>query len=56
MGICIYRLMGKMVSVRTWYESTHTKRLKRWYLMTPCLTLSIIRYGSRVGGAIQRKE
>ena len=24
------------------------QRLKRWYLMLPCLTLSIIRYGSRV--------
>ena len=24
------------------------KRLKKWYLMPPCLTLSIIRYGSRV--------
>ena len=24
------------------------QRLKKWYLMSPCLTLSIIRYGSRV--------
>ena len=24
------------------------QRLKKWYLMPPCLTLSIIRYGSRV--------
>ena len=24
------------------------QRLKNWYLMPPCLTLSIIRYGSRV--------
>ena len=24
------------------------KALKKWYLMPPCLTLSIIRYGSRV--------
>ena len=23
-------------------------RLKEWYLMPPCLTLSIIKYGSRV--------
>ena len=23
-------------------------KLKKWYLMPPCLTLSIIRYGSRV--------
>ena len=30
---------------------SHTKsyrRLKKWYLMTPCITLSIIRYGSRI--------
>ena len=32
------------------------QRLKKWYLMPPCLTLSIIRYGSRVSGAIQGKE
>ena len=24
------------------------QRLKKWYLMLPCLALSIIRYGSRV--------
>ena len=29
-----------------WFESY--QRLKKWYLMPPCLTLSIIRYGSRV--------
>ena len=29
-----------------WIESY--QRLKKWYLMPPCLTLSIIRYGSRV--------
>ena len=27
---------------------SHTKDSKKWYLMPPCLTLSIIRYGSRV--------
>ena len=26
--------------------------LKKWYLMPPCLTLSITRYGTRVSGAI----
>ena len=30
--------------------------LKNRYLMPPCLTLSIIRYGSRVSEAIQGKE
>ena len=32
------------------------QRLKKWYLIPPWLTLSIIRYGSRVSGAIQEKE
>ena len=32
------------------------QRLKKWYLMSPRLTLSIIRYGSEVSGAIQGKE
>ena len=29
------------------------KTQKKWYLMPPCLTLSIIRNGSRVSEAIQ---
>ena len=34
----------------TWVRSQveSYQRLKKWYLMPPCLTLSIIRYGSRV--------
>ena len=42
----------------TWVQSQveSYQRLKKWYLMPPCLTLSIIRYGSRVRGAIQGKE
>ena len=34
----------------TWVQSQveSYQRLKKWYLMTPCLTLSIIRYGSRI--------
>ena len=34
----------------TWVQShvESYQRLKKWYLMPPCLTLSIIRYGSRV--------
>ena len=34
----------------TWVESQveSYQRLKKWYLMPPCLTLSIIRYGPRV--------
>ena len=34
----------------TWVQSQVElyQRLKKWYLISPCLTLSIIRYGSRV--------
>ena len=34
----------------TWVQSQikSYQRLKKWYLMLPCLTLSIIMYGSRV--------
>ena len=34
----------------TWVQSQveSYQRLKKWYLIPPCLTLSIIRYGSRV--------
>ena len=32
------------------------QRLKILYLMPPCLTLSSIRYGSRVGRVIQGKK
>ena len=32
------------------------KKLKIWYLMPHCLTLNIIKYRSKVSGAIQRKE
>ena len=37
-------------------RASHTKNSKEWYLMPPCLTLSLIRYGSKVRGAIQGKE
>ena len=29
------------------------QKLKEWYLMLPCLTPSILRYGSRIRGANQ---
>ena len=32
------------------------QRLKKWYLMPPCLTLSVIRYGSRVKWSNLGKE
>ena len=41
----------------TWVQSQveSYQRLKKWYLMPPCLTLSIIRYGSRVEWSNQEK-
>ena len=38
--------MAREIWVQSQVESY--QRLKKWYLMPPCLTLSIIRYGSRV--------
>ena len=37
-------------SRETWVQSQieSYQKLKKWYLMPPCLTLSFIRYGSRV--------
>ena len=32
------------------------QKTQKWHLMPLCLTLSIIRYGSRVSGVIQGKE
>ena len=42
----------------TWVQSLVESylSLKRWYLIPPCLALSIIRYGSRVSESIQGKE
>ena len=38
------------IAWETWVQSQveSYQRLKKWYLMLPCLALSIIRYGSRV--------
>ena len=38
--------MARDIRVQSQIESY--QRLKTWYLMPPCLTLSIIRYGSRI--------
>ena len=42
----------------TWVQSQveSYQRLKKWYLMPPCLTLSVIRYGSRVKWSNPGKE
>ena len=37
---------GSMTGVQ--YQVESYQRLKKWYLIPPCLTLSIIRYVSRV--------
>ena len=44
------RLECSPIARETWVQSQveSYQRLKKWYLMPPCLTLSIIRYGSRV--------
>ena len=44
------RLECSPIVLETWVRSQveSYQRLKKWYLMPPCLTLSIIRYGSRV--------
>ena len=45
--------MARETCVQSQVESY--QRLKKWYLMSPCLTLSIIRYGSRVKGSNPEK-
>ena len=52
------QLNGSSKLRETWVQSQVElyQKLKNWYLMPPCLTLSIIMYGSRVSGAIQGKE
>ena len=46
--------MARETLVQSQVESY--QRLKKWYLMPPCLTLSIIRYGSRVKWSNPEKE
>ena len=43
---------------KTWVQSQveSYQRLKKWYLMPLCLTLSIIKYGSRVKWSYPGKE
>ena len=56
---CLYIVYNRTLAKRlecspivreTWVRSQveSYQRLKKWYLMPPCITLSIIRYGSRV--------
>ena len=55
-----YGLSG--MSVRQWpgrpvfnFRSCHTKDFQKWYLISPCLTLSNIMYVSRVKWSNQKK-
>ena len=41
---------------RVQYQIGSYQRLKKWYLLPPCLTLSIIGYRLRVSGTIERQE
>ena len=43
---------GDWVSIPGWV----ILKTQKWYLMPTCLTLSILRYGSRVSKVIQGKE
>ena len=49
-GSLAQRLECSPMARKTWvqYQVESYQRLKKWYLMPPCLKLSIIRYGSRV--------
>ena len=62
--IYIWTLYVHFTHIRIWVCYTETcvqsqvesyQRLKKWYLMPLCLTLSIIRYGSRVKWSNQEK-
>ena len=53
-GIIEYLSMVWETRVHSLVESY--QKLKKWYLLLHCLTLSIIRYESKLSGAIQGKE
>ena len=60
--VCVYRPIGIMGRVFTNDPGNQVQfliesyeRLKKWYLMPTCLTLCIIRYGSRVKWSNPRK-
>ena len=49
-GTLAQRLECSPMARETWVQSQveSYQRLQKWYLIPPCLTLSIVRYGSRV--------
>ena len=46
--------MVRKTGVQSQVESF--QKLKKWYLMAPCLTLTILRYSSRIMWSNPRKE
>ena len=59
MCVCVYYLVDKVFasSPGTGFNprSSHTKDFKKWYLIPPCLTLSLIWYVSIVKWSNQGK-
>ena len=43
----LHRMLNEKKNWQTRVQS-HTKDVKKWYSVPPCLTLSIIKYGSRI--------
>ena len=56
----IYWSVDRVFANGLWNQGSIQDRVipttQKWYVITPCLTLSIIRYGSRVSGAIKGNE
>ena len=48
MGRVLANGLGNLGSIPGWVIPKTPKKKKKWYWMLPCLTLSIIRYGSRI--------
>ena len=54
--IYIYIYMPMVLEIGVQSQVNSCQKLKKWYLIPPYLTLSIIRYGSKKKRAIQGKE
>ena len=53
--VCIYIYSGIMINVHQ-LPGRIIPKTQKWHLMPSCLTLNIVRYGSRVSRAIQRNK
>ena len=47
--------MVRETRIQSLVES-YSRLKKKWYLIPPCVTVSIIRYESRISGAVLEKE